>query len=62
MTLILILLAVFATAAVTIDLVLVALVVYLWKSRRRSQAVVQTLSNAYQTLLTERAFWVATVH
>lgn len=51
--------AVIATAAVTIDLGLVALVVYLWKSRQRSQSAVQTLSNAYQSLLLERAFWVA---
>lgn len=55
----LILLTVFATAAVTIDLVLLALVVYLWKSRQRSQNAVQTLSSAYQSLLLERAFWVA---
>lgn len=55
----LILFAVIATAAVTISVGLSGLVVYLWKSRQRSQAAVQTLSNAYQTLLMERAFWVA---
>jgi hypothetical protein len=55
----LIFLAVIATGAVTINLGLLALVVYLCRSRRKALSAVQSLNNACQSLLVDRAYWIA---